>query len=97
VLCAVADEEAAFAAALASELKSALLYGGFTPDLKPFRAHVTLARKVRSASPDLAIDPVSWTFTGFALAESRSGPEGVLYSVVDSWLLDRGTPAPHLR
>jgi 2'-5' RNA ligase len=87
ILCATASEESAGAAALADNLKRALVEAGFAPDLKPFRAHVTLARKVGRGPRDLGIQPVSWSFDGFALVDSRTEPDGPLYSVLDSWLL----------
>ncbi len=76
------------AASLAAALKLDLVAAGFTPDLKPFRAHVTLARKVpRRSDWNLCLRPVSWRFTGFSLIESRTAASGALYSVVESWLL----------
>ena len=78
------------AASLAAALKLDLVAAGFAPDLKPFRAHVTLARKVpRRSDWKLSLRPVSWRFTGFSLIESRTAASGALYSVVDSWLLAR--------
>jgi len=79
------------ASRLADALKTELLTAGFTPDLKPFRAHVTLARKVprRSDWCGRELHRVSWRFTEFSLMESRTRAEGALYSVVESWLLSR--------
>jgi RNA 2',3'-cyclic 3'-phosphodiesterase len=89
VLCATASRETAGAAELAEGLKQSLSAAGFTPDLKPFRAHVTLARQVRERPPAREMSPVRWTFGDFALVESRTGASGSLYSVLDSWPLCR--------
>ena len=78
----------ALAGALAAKLFEATSNAGFAPDLKPFRAHVTVARKVArlTHSPDML--PVRWPVTGFALVESLTLPEGPLYSVINLWALD---------
>ncbi len=92
VLCAVpaAGAISHAAAELAAALKIELVAAAFAPDLKPFRAHVTLARKVSRRSDwqhDLGADSVPWSFTGFSLMASRTDASGALYSIVESWLL----------
>jgi 2'-5' RNA ligase len=88
VLCATASETPAAAARLVDSLGAALTAGGFAPDLKlPYRAHVTLARKVRRAARVPPIAPRTWTFDSFALVESRTRPEGSDYTVVASYPL----------
>jgi RNA 2',3'-cyclic 3'-phosphodiesterase len=90
ILVAVSAVESPAAHALAGELKSATHAAGFSPDLKPFQAHVTLARKVSRAAAAPLAHRVSWSFGGFALVESRTDARGAAYSVVESFLLVAG-------
>ncbi len=90
VLCAMPTQEPALAVdELAEALRIQLVAAGFTPDLKPFRAHVTLARKVQRLQGALAIEPSRWSCAHFSLVESQRDAGGVLYSVAQSWLLAR--------
>ena len=97
VICAIpAEADAAApvsasqaAATLAEALRFQLVEVGFAPDLKPFRAHVTLARKVRRPRGGLEIEASLWSCRQFSLVESRTEAGGALYSVLDSWLLAR--------
>jgi 2'-5' RNA ligase len=70
---------------LARRLQEQLVARGFAPDLKPFRPHVTVARKVSRPGRMENLHPVVWSFTGLALVESRTLREGALYSVVESY------------
>lgn len=74
-------------AELARTLTNGTAAAGFSPDLKPFRVHVTLARKVACPPRTSAVQKVLWRFDAFALIESRTLAEGPLYSVVESYLL----------
>jgi 2'-5' RNA ligase len=92
LLCAVPTQETGSAAAtsrLAESLRGEMVAAGFTPDLKPFRAHVTLARKVHPGSRELDMHALLWTYSEFALIDSRTAASGLLYSVLDSWSLYR--------
>ena len=96
VICATAADTAAAAPArvLAERLAEATIAAGFTPDVKPFRAHLTLARKVPAAHAAACEwpRPLAPSFTvqcdRFALLQSRRGETGSIYSVVNSWALD---------
>jgi 2'-5' RNA ligase len=93
VLVALASAEeprtlrAAGVAELARSLTTATAAAGFSPDLKPFRAHVTVARKVSRPPRAVGMREVQWSFDAFALVESRTLPEGPIYSVVESFVL----------
>lgn len=90
VLCATAPASTAgtsLADALATTLKSHLVAAGFTPDLKPFRAHVTLVRKVPRGTHDRALQPVLWSFTDFTLIDSRTEPSGAVYTLLQTFPL----------
>jgi 2'-5' RNA ligase len=91
ILVAHASQVPQTATDLARVLKESLVAGGFSPDLKPFHAHVTLARKVQRAR-DAAMSPVEWSFDSFALVSSTTAPSGSSYSVVQRWALDEKSP-----
>lgn len=95
VLCATAAESAASAPAreLAERLGHATQAAGFHPDVKPFRAHLTLARKIHPARaaqcdwPQALAPSQLMRCDRFVLMESRRGESGSIYSVVNSWPL----------
>lgn len=99
VLCAAPGEPPKSVVALARRLQDLLVRRCFAPDLKPFRPHVTVIRKVGRAgpmdpmSPMGKMRPVVWRFTELVLVASRTLPEGALYSVVESYPLCSGTNA----
>jgi 2'-5' RNA ligase len=92
ILCVTAEESAS-AKDLSVALGDAVSTAGFSPDLKPFRAHLTLARKVRHgvankhAWPRALDQPMRVRCENFVLMESRRVDEKSIYSVVDSWAL----------
>jgi RNA 2',3'-cyclic 3'-phosphodiesterase len=89
IIVATATNEPAAAHALAQALKDATVAAGFTPDLKPFRAHVTVARKVRGSPALTSLPAIEWRSNDFALLDSRSGERGPVYSVLESHLLGK--------
>jgi 2'-5' RNA ligase len=89
ILAALAEAEPTAVVQLAWVLKGATAAAGFLPDLKPFRAHVTVARQVDAEGGATELPPVKWQCATLALAESRSGPTGPIYSVLDSWPLGK--------
>jgi 2'-5' RNA ligase len=98
LLCATPSIVPEEAAALAHTLQQALVEAGFSPDLgkspppgKPairsFRAHVTLARKVRRRVPEAHLAPLHWEFGEFALIQSETLPQGSVYTVLERYRL----------
>jgi RNA 2',3'-cyclic 3'-phosphodiesterase len=92
ILCALSAPESADARGLAVALQEAAAAIGLSPDRKPFRAHVTLARKVLHSATLPPLRPVLWRFDAFALVDSRTEPSGPVYSVVDSYPLVDDNP-----
>jgi 2'-5' RNA ligase len=98
ILCATAavDSAAAPAEKLARDLMAALVAAEFSPDDKPFRPHLTLARKASatvsaetgSGFPRTLDESLLLRADRFALMSSRREGDRSIYSVVDSWLLD---------
>jgi 2'-5' RNA ligase len=88
ILCATSTAAPHEAALLSATLKRALTESGFAPDLKPFRVHATLARKVRRVTRDRRMPAVEWRFKDFRLIESRTAPRGSLYSTREIFVLD---------
>jgi 2'-5' RNA ligase len=103
VVCATAQAQrnagAGLADTLATALQSRLTAGGFTPDLKSlwlvgrseiqeFLPHVTLVRKVVHPIHSIGIQPMLWSFSGFALVDSRTEPSGSVYTVLRTFPLE---------
>jgi 2'-5' RNA ligase len=88
ILCATSTRETPAASALAETLKRMLTENGFAPDLKPFRPHATLARKVRRVTRERDMPRVPWSFRDFHLVESRTASTGSLYSSREIYPLD---------
>jgi len=89
VLCLAASSTPGPLAALVSSLKAELRTRGFAPEARPFRPHVTLARRVvrapSSAVGQLPHGPLRWPARAFALVQSVTGPEGARYVELACW------------
>ena len=67
--------------ALQERLGAVLLELGVSIDPRPYRPHVTLARRASRAQPPAALPALAWRANGFALVESQGGG----YEVVATW------------
>ncbi len=85
VVCLVASRLPAVLVTLITQLRAALTEEGFATEARPFRPHVTLARKVRSAADSRLAPPFVWRADGFALVRSVTDPAGSRYEPLDWW------------
>ncbi len=96
VLCVTSSDSdsAAPAQTLSARLTAAAVAAGFAPDAKPFRPHLTVARKADSTLaaecewPRALETPLTMRCDHFVLMRSERGETGSIYSVVARWALD---------
>ena len=60
---------------------------GYPPEDRPYRPHVTLARKARGAPAGTLAQSIRWPVSSFVLAESLSVPEPPRYRILRRWPL----------
>lgn len=60
---------------------------GVQLDSRPYRAHMTIMRKVNRPPADMDIQPLDWRVNKFVLVKSTTLPEGVKYEVIREWPL----------
>lgn len=88
VLCLVARSLPPPLESLVSQLREALAARGFEPESRPFRAHLTLARKVVHAVAPVRFEPLHWPVEDFALVESVTDRSGSVYTPLATWRLE---------
>jgi 2'-5' RNA ligase len=74
---------------LAMDLHDGALKCGIPMDARPYRAHVTLSRKVARAPARMEISPFVWEVDRFALVKSITISGDVKYAVIREWPLVR--------
>jgi 2'-5' RNA ligase len=71
-------------------LRAELIHQKIASDPRPFRSHVTIARKVVQAPGQQAMSGFLWPVTAFQLVRSVRSDAGSSYTVLDRWsLLDK--------
>jgi RNA 2',3'-cyclic 3'-phosphodiesterase len=70
---------------LVEALNAAQSACGLHPDLRAYRAHLTLARKVRKCQREYRIEPIFWEATKFCLVVSNIYSGGARYQILRSW------------
>jgi RNA 2',3'-cyclic 3'-phosphodiesterase len=81
------DTMPAALAALAADLRSALLAAAFALEERAFAAHVTLVRKARMPKSIPPLPCVEWPVDEFLLVRSRTSPKGSTYEPVEHFVL----------
>jgi 2'-5' RNA ligase len=82
VACLVATRVPEPLAEFVTRLRAALAAAGFDPDSRPYRPHVTLARKVAAAAAGPIEPPLHWPASSCALVRSTSDAAGSRYEPV---------------
>ena len=70
---------------LHAALRAALAAAGIDLDARPFRPHVTLARRCVQPHPRAHCTPIRWPVNRMALIGSELRPEGPRYSELGTW------------
>jgi 2'-5' RNA ligase len=87
VLCLVAKVVPEALCELVAQLRNGLAARGFQPESRPFRAHMTLARKVVHPVSPVAFEPLHWPVADFTLVESVTDRSGSVYTPLARWPL----------
>lgn len=82
VLWLGADTVPEHLAALHADLNALLAEQGFEPDRRPFKAHLTLARKMPPPGDLPAVSPIAWPVVDFCLVRSELDRRGARYAVI---------------
>jgi RNA 2',3'-cyclic 3'-phosphodiesterase len=89
VLCLAAGSIPEPLAALVRSLRTELELRGFALEERPFKAHVTLARRVRQPQPLVNVETLRWIARQLALVESVTDRAGSRYVELATWNLGR--------
>ena len=73
--------------AMFTSLHETLQASGFALDTRPFRPHVTLARRCVQPHPRAHCAPIRWRVDRLCLIGSELRPEGPIYTELESWRL----------
>ncbi|HEB93396.1 MAG TPA: RNA 2',3'-cyclic phosphodiesterase [Gammaproteobacteria bacterium] len=72
---------------LAADLHAGAVGCGLKLDTRPYRAHVTLMRKLAQPARNANCPPLIWSVDRFVLVRFRTLPQGVKYEVLREWVL----------
>jgi len=84
ILCLTTQQYDQQLLVLVDALKRELEQCGMVMEDRPYKPHITLARKALRLI-DMDIKPIKWQAHSFCLVESLSAPDGVHYQVLQRW------------
>ena len=87
VLCLTASQVPPPLVALVEGLRASLAAAGLPTETRPYRPHLTLARKVKRFDTRPDVEPLLWRADSITLVESRSDALGSRYEPLGSWPL----------
>lgn len=88
VLCLTCPNPPLALSQLAVDLAQKLRTSGFDLESRPYRPHLTLARKALPLGGNTPMTaPLRWQADRFVLVESSTGSRGPLYQVLQTWPL----------
>src|SRR4029079_13782090 len=74
-------------ATLHARLHAALIEAGFALENRPFRPHVTLARRCVQPHPRQQSAPIHWSVRKMCLIRCGDGAEGPVHTTLAQWTL----------
>jgi 2'-5' RNA ligase len=81
-------------AGLAAALGERLGAAGLHVERRPFRAHVTIARRCPRPVAEALADPIRWNVDALTLVTSELRPDGARYAIAQRWALGAQPAVP---
>jgi len=88
VLCLTASNVPPPLTSVVEQLRATLADRGLPTESRPYRPHLTLARKVGHFERPVEVEPLLWRADAITLVESRTDREGSRYEPLASWPLE---------
>jgi|SoiMethySBSTD1v2_1073268.scaffolds.fasta_scaffold70545_2 RNA 2',3'-cyclic 3'-phosphodiesterase len=88
VLCLTASRVPPRLVALVEELRASLAAAELPSEIRTYRPHLTLARKVTRFDARAEVEPLLWRADSITLVESRSNAQGSSYEPLANWPLE---------
>ncbi len=91
ILCLTSQKQNPGLLSLVERLKKLSESCGIASESRPYKAHITLAKKA-FVKPDTKIKSIVWQATTFSLVQSTNTSNGVHYQIIKTWPLLKNLP-----